>query len=57
VVISVLSFKGNPSGIGQHSRSGLLPLLDGLARAVPYDARVVAVGLQLEHRPGRPEAT
>src|SRR3984957_5860504 len=50
VVISVLSFKGTRSGIGHNARSGLLPLLDGLARAVPHDARVVAVGVQLEHR-------
>src|SRR5260370_26013871 len=28
----------------------LLALLDGLARAIPHDARVVAVGVQLEHR-------
>src|SRR5580692_6632202 len=28
---------------------GLLALLDGLARAVPHDARVVAVGVPLEH--------
>src|SRR5258708_34915237 len=44
-----------PGGCSAHGRDcpwhlGLLALLDGLARAVPHDARVVAVGVQLEHR-------